>query len=158
MAKRTPLQYAETILKGRIICGVLFGPLLQVVFETTSIQGSRVFDNRQASLLLSTRWKLLSSDQFKDCSTDFACEELSVEQQLALLYACADATILDVNITLERPALILFLSNAKVVVIDGFDELFETWSFGTSDTDGARIVQVWACPGGQLSCLDTEAP
>ena len=149
---KTELYYAQAILLGMTICGARFGTLLQVILEPSPDRGTSEFADEEAILLLSPRWKLLSSNEFT-ANKNLPCDILSMEQQLCLLYTCANETIIDVDIVLERPVLILFLSNAMTMVIDGFDEQYESWTFGVMN--GSKIVQVFALPGGQISCLDT---
>ena len=61
---KTELYYAQAILLGMTICGARFGTLLQVILEPSPDRGTSDFANEEAILLLSTRWKLLSSDEF----------------------------------------------------------------------------------------------
>lgn len=148
------LCYAQVILSGMVICGVRFGPLLSLILEPSPQVASSDLANGEASLLLSSRWKLVSTDEFQK-DKDLTCEALSREQQLNLLSSCADETIVDVDLSLEGPTLILFLSNAKTMVINGFDEQYETWSFALRHADGGKTIQVFAMPAGQIACLNT---
>ncbi|CAM3882686.1 MULTISPECIES: hypothetical protein [Bacillus cereus group] len=101
----------------------------------------------QLYISIETKWRLFNKPPHKYPSNEDEYDDYTEEEEYKRIFEMRRQKIIDIQLGIERPHLIITLRNGQIIFINGFYDDYECWQAGVQCEDWLVV----AAPGNEIS-------
>ncbi|GAB6421707.1 hypothetical protein bcgnr5390_04620 [Bacillus luti] len=143
--------YAENVLKnlfiGAQVDGLQFGISSGAIkIHFTNFHDSVDYDG-QLYISIESKWGLFNKSTKRYPLNEDDFEDYSEEEEYERIFEIRRQKVIDIQLGIESPHLIITLENGQIIYVNGFHEDYECWQAGVQCEDWLVV----AAPGNEIT-------
>ncbi|MGH0676683.1 hypothetical protein ACQVPP_05595 [Bacillus luti] len=144
-------SYAENVLKnlfiGAQVDGLQFGISSGAIkIHFTNFHDSVDYDG-QLYVSIESKWCLFNKSTKRYPLNEDDFEDYSEEEEYERIFEIRRQKVIDIQLGIENPHLIITLENGQIIYVNGFHEDYECWQAGVQCEDWLVV----ATPGNEIA-------